>query len=273
MILAIDIGGSTIHLGLVSGSEIVKKSSIRSFQRNASLEETLSVLKSAIADIITPEVESIGIGVPSLVNAEKGIVYDAGNIPSWKEVHLKEAIEERFGRPVKVNNDANCYALGVYERLGGKYSSLACITLGTGTGLGLVLNGHLYEGAHCGAGELCSIPYLDADYETYCSKKFFTAHGSSPRKVSERAEAGDPEAKALMDEFGAHIGDLIAAVMYSYDPNCIAIGGGIANSYGQFEPSMRKAISKRYVYTRFLEGVKIVALPDENIQLFGASQL
>lgn len=273
MLLGIDIGGSTIHLGLVKGTEIVKKTSHPSFNKGASLEETISYLKTLISDILTPEVTSIGIGVPSLVDTKKGIVYDACNIPSWKEVHLKEEIEAAFGVPVEVNNDANCYTLGAFARLGGEYSSITCVTLGTGTGMGIVLDGHLYEGAHCGAGEIGSLAYRGVDFESFCSKKFFTDHGVSPREVSDGVEMGNPAAKALMDEFGTHLGELMAVVMYTYDPDCIVLGGGIANCFPYFEPAMRKTLGERYIYPRFLESIKIVPMPEDDTPLLGASLL
>ncbi len=74
------------------------------------MEQILEYLAEQISVMMSPSVEKIGIGVPSVVDVERGVVYNAANIPSWKEVHLKQFLEKRFGIPVSVNNDANCYA-------------------------------------------------------------------------------------------------------------------------------------------------------------------
>ena len=91
-----------------------------------------------------------------------GIVYDVGGLPAWREVHRKERFEKRFGVPVSVNNDCNCFALGVC-RFGEAhgYRDVVCIALGTGVGAGVVIGGKLYCGRNTGAGEIGGIPYLD----------------------------------------------------------------------------------------------------------------
>lgn len=273
MLLGIDIGGTTITLGLVEGTGIVKKVRVPSFPENASLEETLDYLSARIAEIITPEVTSIGIGVPTLVDVEKGIVYDALNIPSWKEVPLKDILQDRFGIPVSVNNDANCYALGAAARLGMKYSSLVCITLGTGTGVGIVIDGKLYCGANCGAGEICSLPYKGSILEAFCSKQFFENQGFNSRAASKAAEAGDPKAMALFDEFGYHLGTLLSVVMYTYDPACIVFGGGVANAHPLFRPAMERTLSEKYQYPHALDRLRIEFMPDDDLPVIGASLL
>lgn len=273
MLLGIDIGGTTISLGLVDGKTIVSKVQVPSFPENASLDETLDYLSGEIAKVITPEVTRIGIGVPTLVDVERGIVYEAQNIPSWKEVHLKEDLEARFGRPVSVNNDANCYALGAAARLGMQDSSLVCITLGTGTGVGIVFDGKLYCGANCGAGEICSLPYLDSILEAYCSKQFFENRGFNARAASKAAEAGNPGAMALFDEFGHHMGVLLSMVMYAYDPACIVIGGGVANAHPLFLPAMERTLSEKYQYPHALGRLRIEFMPESDLPVLGASLL
>ena len=131
MLLGIDIGGTTINLGLVDGTQIVKSITVRSFPKDATKEQTIDYLADSIKQIITPEVTRIGIGVPTIVDVEKGIVYNATNIPSWDVVPLKEVLERRFGIPVSVNNDANCYALGAARKVEGAPATVVTVTLGT----------------------------------------------------------------------------------------------------------------------------------------------
>lgn len=110
MTLGIDVGGTNLVLGLVRDGKIVKRVSGPWSPREATLQETIDTLSERIAGIITPDTEKIGIGVPSVVDVTRGIVYDTVNIPSWTEVPLKELLEQRFRLPVAVNNDANCGA-------------------------------------------------------------------------------------------------------------------------------------------------------------------
>ena len=273
MLLGIDIGGTTISLGLVEGNEIIDKVRVPSFPENATLDETLDYLSGRISEVITPAVTRIGIGVPTLVDVQRGIVYDALNIPSWKEVHLKEVLEARFGLPVSVNNDANCYALGAAARLGMKYPSLVCITLGTGTGVGIVIDGKLFCGANCGAGEICSLPYNGSILEAFCSKQFFENKGLNSRAASRAAEEGDPRAMALFDEFGRHMGTLLSVVMYAYDPACIVIGGGVANAHALFRTAMERTLAEKYQYAHALERLRIEFMPDDDLPVLGASLL
>lgn len=273
MLLGIDIGGTTINFGIVEGTGVVRKLCVPSFRKEASLQETLDWLISNTEEIILPEVSGIGIGVPTLVDPVKGIVYDACNIPSWKEVPLKDVMEARFGLPVAINNDSNCFALGAAALLGKKHSTLVGITLGTGTGMGIVSDGKLFTGANCGAGEVGSLPYLGKDFESFCSKKFFLDRGIEPKDAAVKAEGGDSEALGLFREFGSHMGELLAVVMYSYDPAAIVLGGGVAGGFQLFRESMMDTLRSRYIYPRFLEKVEITALTGEDVALVGASIL
>ncbi len=273
MLLGIDIGGTTIGLGVVEDKKIVRINHVPSFPKDATLEETLDYLEARIKDIITPEVTSIGIGVPTLVDVKRGIVYEAMNIPSWKEVHLKDMLEKRFGIPVNVNNDANCFALGAAARAHGTQEVLVGVTLGTGTGIGIIHNGALMCGDNCGAGEICSAPYNGSNYESFCSKQFFHNRNWSPRKASEQAAAGNPEAVALMEEFGMHLGELLSLVMYAYDPGCIVLGGGVANTYPHFKESMFNTLRNRYPYAHVLDKLRVEVMPEEDVALLGASLL
>ena len=160
MYIGIDLGGTNIRVAAIEDGKILQ---IQAEPTNAKGAENVVLEQMArlIEAVITPEVKGIGIGVPSVVDREKGIVYNVVGIPSWKEVHLKDFLEARFHLPVSINNDANCFALGVahYGSLR-KSKEIFCVTLGTGVGGALVLEGKLYNGHNTGAGEIGSIPYL-----------------------------------------------------------------------------------------------------------------
>lgn len=273
MLLGIDIGGTTINLGLVKDNRIVRKVCAPSFAPDADLEETLVHLCNHTRQIITNEVTRIGVGVPTLVDPVKGIVYDASNIPSWTVVPLKERLEAEFDRTTSVDNDANCFVLGAAAMLEKPASVVVGVTLGTGTGIGICIDGKVFGGTNCGAGELASMPYGSGIYEDFCSKKFFTDKGLDPRAIGDKAFAGDPEAQKVFDEFGTHLGRLLSMLLLAYDPGCIVFGGGIAHSFPLFEKSVWKSLRETYLYPRFLDKLQITAMPDADIPILGASLL
>lgn len=273
MTLGIDVGGTNLVLGLVQDGKIVKRVSTPWFPREANLEQTIDTLSEQIAGILTPDTEKIGIGVPSVVDVNRGIVYDTANIPSWTEVPLKDLLEARFHLPVSLNNDANCYAMGVYEGYpaDAKPEVLVVITLGTGVGIGIVDRGRLFCGANCGAGELGCLPFKDGILEDYCSKKFFTGAGWDSRDLADKAKEGDPDALLLFDEFGQNMGALLCTVMYAYDPTHIALAGGIANNYPFFRQAMEEYIRENFPYRKAVERLTLDICTDDNIPVLGAS--
>lgn len=273
MTLGIDIGGTTIGLGLVQDGKIIKKVSVPSFPAGATMEQTLDYLASQIAAILPAEATKIGIGVPSVVDVEKGIVYEATNIPSWQEVHIKENLEARFPVTVSVNNDANCFAMGAYAAYPKeqKPEVLVGITLGTGVGIGIIDRGRLFGGANCGAGELGCLPFRSGILEDYCSKKFFESRSLNSLETAQAAEKGDSKALALFDELGANLGELLCAVLFAYDPSHIALGGGVAYNYPYFRKAMEEYVKKNFPYHNTVDRLKIDVFTGGDVLVTGAA--
>lgn len=273
MILGIDLGGTNLCMGLVDGGVVVKTASVPSFAPSASMEETLEYMAEHISAMMSPDVERIGIGVPSVVDVKEGIVYEAANIPSWKEVHLKSFLEGRFGVPVSINNDANCYAMGAYGTYasGSKPEVLVTVTLGTGIGIGIVDRGRLVCGASCGAGELGYLDYKDGCLEDYCSRQFFDRHGCMPHEAAAAAIAGDRQSMRLFEEFGRHLGHAVMLLMYAYDPSHIVFGGGIAKALPLFRGAMEDYIKERFPFPANFEKLQIDVKTENEIPIIGAS--
>ena len=273
MRIGIDLGGTNIRVGIVDQGAIVKK---RSEPCKAGMPEqtVINQLKEMIAVLLSPDVKSIGIGVPSVVDVEKGIIYNVANIPSWKEVHLKSILEAAFHIPVAVNNDCNCFALGEYYfGTGRNYPDMVGLTLGTGVGAGIIIDGKLYTGNNAGAGEIGSLPYLDNDYEYYCSSRFFTQkYRSTGKEAFEKSCRGDSESLELWNEIGLHIGNLIKAVLFTYDPQAIILGGSISKAFDFFSKTMNENL-KTFPYPETIENIQILASQNGDISLLGASVL
>jgi glucokinase len=221
-----------------------------------------------------PDVAGIGAGVPSVIDLKTGTVYDVQNIPSWKKVPLKAILEERYRRPVWVNNDANCFAAG--EKHFGKlkpYDHAVGLIVGTGLGAGIIANGRLYSGVNCGAGEFGMLPYLDEDLEAYASGQFFErVHGLSGRELAERAGRGETRALEIFAEFGRHVGEAVKAICYAVDPEIIVLGGSVSRSYGHFQAALWRAFQS-YAYSLAKERLKIEVSETDNIAILGAAAL
>lgn len=275
MTLGIDVGGTNIVLGLVENGRILHKESFESFAEGCTLDETLSYLKSLIGKVITPDVSGIGIGVPSVVDLEEGVVYDTANIPSWKEVPLRRLLVNEYGLPVQVNNDANCYALGAWWTLpeSNRPGTMVAVTLGTGVGIGIVVDGKLFCGANCGAGELCCLPYRDKTIEDYCGKKFFCSKGVSPIEMKKAAMEGDARAIALFEEYGRELGNALRLVLLAYDPHCIVLGGGLSNNFKLFEKSLMQSLREIFPYQKTIDKLRIEVVNDDSVPMLGAASL
>ncbi|MDF1551135.1 MAG: ROK family protein, partial [Bacteroidales bacterium] len=207
-LIGIDLGGTKINAGRIENGKIVKKkySYIPSDSENE--WDVINVIISTIKELLVDGINGIGIGIPSIIDKEKGIIYNVQNIKSWKKVHLKDILEKEFQIPVYLDNDANCFALGEYRFGGGKKcNSIVGLTIGTGMGAGIINNGYLLKDANGGAGEFGLIPYLDASYESYCSGQFFRDnYGLSGEDLAEKAKNGDVAAKEAFKLFGNHLG-------------------------------------------------------------------
>lgn len=273
-VIGLDLGATNIRGAIVDGSSLADIIS-QKIKSDGSVEDVLNdIYQVADALLQRDKALAIGIGVPSVVDVAEGIVYDVQYIPSWKEVHLKQLMEERYQIPVYVNNDANCFAVGEYYfGKGNNSDSMIGLTLGTGLGAGVMINKRLYAGFNCGAGEFGLFPYLDNVLEYYCSGSFFdNVYGLDGVQVFEDAKNGEAKALTLYRELGKHIGHAIKQVMYAYDPQLIVLGGSVRHAYEFFEQTMWQEI-KTFAYTKTAERIRIEVSELQNSGIIGAAAL
>jgi glucokinase len=271
-LIGVDLGGTKITAALIENEKTV-----RQFTCPTPYDQEMMVVVDAISDAITEVFESgiqgIGIGVPSLVDLEKNVVIDVTNIPSWETVPLKQMLEERFSKPVFVNNDANCFALGEKHFGKGKqYRNFVGLTIGTGLGAGIIINNHLYSGQLCGAGEFGNIYYLDSNIENYCSGMFFKNRHLSGKEEARKAQNGDAGAQQLFDELGHHIARGLGNVLFALAPEAIILGGSVSQSFPLFEKSMRKTFED-FPFQRLYQNLKFEFSADTDIAVLGAASL
>lgn len=272
-IIGVDLGATNIRGALVNGNRLGNILSKR-IKSEGSVEEVMKDIFEIIESLLEKDVVAIGIGVPGVVDLQHGIVYDVQYIPSWKEVHLKSILKERFGIPVLVNNDANCFALGEYYFGKGKdCDNMIGLTIGTGLGAGIIINHRLFAGPNCGAGEFGMAEYLDHCYEYYASGQFFqNVYHTDGQEVFEKAKAGDKQAQQWFAEMGIHLGNAIKMIMYTYDASFIVFGGSVRFAYPFFEKTMWQRINT-FAYSNSVANLKIQLSELENSGLLGAAAL
>ena len=159
--IGVDVGGTNVKIALVDKEGSIVYSNTTPTRAEMGYEYTISNIKQAIVDLMKETktdkttIEGIGFGFPGQIDCDAGIVRVSPNIPGWINVPVAKIIEKEFGIPAKVDNDVRCAALGELAFGAGKgCQNLICITVGTGIGSGLIINGKLVRGADNAAGEI-----------------------------------------------------------------------------------------------------------------------
>ncbi len=272
-IIGVDIGGTKISSGLVRDDKIVKQSNLLTpFDRPK--QEVVNAVIQTIDEVFDTEVTGIGIGVPGLVDLEEQRVLNVVNIPSWDSLPLAELITDYFNKPVYVNNDANCFAIGEkYFGKGKPYANFVGLIIGTGLGAGIIINHHLYAGRLCGAGEFGNIYYRDKNMEAYASGQFFKDKGIDGNMLFKRAVIGDPIALRVFEDLGKHLGRAIANILFALAPEAIILGGSVSKAYNYFGDAMHEFLEDNFPYRRLYNQLSIEISDHENSGILGASSL
>lgn len=272
-VIGVTFGGKDLHVARIENGAIAKYTH-KEINNRETEEVILNEIISTIKTVYNDTVFGIGVGMPSLVDVKEGIVYKPTNIPSWIKVHLKDILEENFKVPAFINNDANCFALGEkYFGVAKDFDNIAGLTIGTGMGVGIIIDGKLYSGRNAGAGEFCSIPYRDHDYEYYCSIKYFEEkYGIKNNVLFNRAQKKDKIALAIYEMFGVDLGNAIKTILYALDPDAVVIGGRIVDAYDFYKDSMLKTV-RTFIYPNTIKRIKILKSEEKNISTFGAAAL
>jgi len=272
-IIGVDLGGTKVSVGAVTegtASRVVR----REVPSQEAQDVVLAEIVNAIDEVFDRSVVGIGCGVPSVVDVAEGIVFDVENIPSWKEVPLGAALEERFGVPVSVNNDANAFAVGEHVFGSGReFTDLVGLTLGTGMGTGVIINGRLHSGANCGAGEIGMMSHKGLTLEDFCSGQFFQREcGAAGDEVYRRARDGERTALEAFERYGSELSEAVMIALYAYDPQAVIFGGSINSAFDLFETGLYRGL-ERFAYPHVVERLVIAPSSLENAAVLGAAAL
>jgi len=311
MYIGIDIGGMSIKCAFVTAEGEIKHKFVLTVVPEPQMK-TLKRLGEAINQNIAEQglkkedFVGIGIGCPGSINIETGVCEFSGNL-NWKKAPLRDAIQEITGIPVRVTNDANAAMLGEAKfGVGKSYKDLVLLTLGTGVGGGLFLNGKLYEGKEGKGAELghmiiekggrqCTCG-LKGCFETYASvtalirdtKEAMLKEKASflwecvdgdiekvcGRTVFEAAARGDQTAKDVIDAYEDNLALGIANYCNIFRPEAVILGGGLSNQGRVLSDAMDKKLKKIHYGFKGTPAVKVLISSLKNdAGLVGAAAL
>jgi glucokinase len=243
-VLGIDVGGTKVEIAsVVDGRAREPLEESTPLSDSAALVDGIEALAREVIER-DGQPEAVGIGVPSQIDFATGKVVASVNIP-LEGVSLRDEFEQRFGVPVFVDNDANVAALAEAQLIeGGPARNLVMLTLGTGVGGGVIIDGRIFRGS-TGLGAELGHMSIEADglkcpggncpnygcLEAYCSGSGLErAAGMKGKEVELKARAGDPVAKRHLDDLGRWLGVGIANFVNIFEPDHIVIGGGLGAS-------------------------------------------
>jgi glucokinase len=257
-VLGIDLGGTAIKLGRFDLEGVCLQSLTVPTPQPATPEAVLRAIVDAIT-LIDPDGQSsaIGIGTPGPADAQGRIARVAINLTGWQDVPLADWLEAKTGRSTILANDANCAGLGeAWLGAGRSFQDMILLTLGTGVGGAIVLNGKLFVGREGTAGELGLITLHPDGFacnsgnrgslEQYTSIRAVCRRtGLEPEELGKLAQAGDPNALEFWQLYGRDLGIGLSNLVYVLTPEAIVIGGGISASAEFFFPAILTEIEQR----------------------------
>jgi glucokinase len=285
-VIGIDVGGTAIKLGRFTADGTCLQSLTVAAPQPTTPESVLAVLVDAIAQIDPDnQAVAIGVGTPGPADAARRIAKIAINLPGWRDVPLADWLEAKIGKPTAIANDANCALLGeAWLGAGRHFQNLILLTLGTGVGGGIILDGKLFVGHQGAAGELGLISFKpdgpmcnsgnQGSLEQYASGTAIRRRTlKEPLELGILAQAGDVAALTFWEEYGKDLGVGLTSLVYVLTPEAIVIGGGISGSFKFFLPAVKAEIEKR-VQPLSREGLQILPAELGNFAgMVGAAKL
>ena len=305
-VVGVDLGGTKIATALLNrNGEVLRQVRYQTTQFK-SASEVIDCIVQSIAEV-RGDLPILGIGVasPGTVDMQKGVILNGTNLPEWIEIPLQHEIKKRTGVRVKVVNDANAAAWGEYYAGAGKKSkTMVYVTISTGIGSGIVLDGKLLLGSNSFAGELghtmidqkgprCSCGQFGC-WEAYASgtaiARFATDAASrnyslitelaaeegtsiGAKHLFKAASLGDIVACEIVDEVTSYIASGLKNVVHTFNPDCIVIGGGVSLAGDAlFKPVLEK--TKSLVMGPYRDTFKLIAATlGDDVGVVGAATL
>jgi glucokinase len=262
--LGVDLGGTKIYSLLTTEKGQVLGEDRRPTQApkgpDAVIDRLVASLRRSLGEggAATDDIVGIGISAPGPCDPERGIVTDAPNLPGWRDIPLTRIVSERLGVPAVMENDAAAACYGEYRFGAGRgFQHIVLLTLGTGIGGGIIIDGRLYRGASGGAGELGHLIIEEGGPVCNCGNRGCVealasgpaianeaaaalAAGRSPilaglvgegkptpELVHRAAEGGDAVCREVIERAGYHLGAALTGLLNCFNPQALILGGGL----------------------------------------------
>lgn len=290
--LGIDWGGTYIKSGLVDSRGKILEKKVYSSKNLSKKDVFVNDLERLLKTFKGFKIKGIGIGAPGIINIEKGFIYYLPNIPGWQRYPLKRVLQRRLAKPVCIDNDANVFALAE-ARLGaakGK-SRVIFLTLGTGLGGAVIINGRILEGRtsslelghfplsivgkQCGCGAtgcietFVGINYLLDRYNKLTKNK---ERVKEVKDIFKRGLRGEKEALIVWKEFSQSLGKFLRGMVNVFNPEVIIFGGGVSGAFSLFKPLVWQVIKEEAMWPQ-LKGLKLVKAKLKDAGIIGAGLL
>jgi glucokinase len=262
-VIGIDLGGTAIKLGRFTQDGTCLQSLSVPTPQPAYPDATIETMTYAIEKLAPgmANISAIGVATPGPADASGRVAKIAINLEGWIDIPVATLIQSRTGVPTVIGNDGNCAGLGEHWLGAGRnYRNSVLLTLGTGVGGSVFLNGELFTGHAGSAGELGSISMdpnghacnsgNNGSLEQFLSRQAICrTTGKEPQELGELAAAGDRDALEFWDDYGRNLGIGLATILYILTPEVAIIGGGISASAKYFLPAAKREIERRVVST------------------------
>jgi glucokinase len=307
LVVAADLGGTHLRVATVDLNGHIHFRFKQITPHAGSADEIVNALVHAVRECesksaVSESIRAISVAVPGTVNVEKGIVVKVPNVSSLDGFPLVAALESELGRTAILENDANAAALGeMWQGAARGRRSIICVTLGTGVGGGIILDGKLWRGADGSAGEIghmCLDPFAGPPcncggrgcLEVYASataivrmmrealahyphSSLHASRGITAEEIYRAGLAGDELALEVFRRMGAYLGIGLANLINILNPELIVIGGGVVNGWELFEKHMSEKIAERAFPSPATRGTVVRAECGDDAGLLGAAHL
>ena len=276
--LGIDIGGTNIKMGAVDRDGVVRARGLIETRADEGAARAFVRIHEAARTLAPDGIHGVGIGCAGLVDEARGVLTASPNLKRWEGASLARIASSHFSVPIVIQNDANCAAYGESMARGIQGRNLVLITLGTGVGGGIVVDGRIVRGAKGFGGEIGHITVdpdgprchcgrrgcLEAFVGSYAIKR--TARRLMPRatggprltawRIFLAARNGEAWARETIRVTGEHLGVGIAILLNTLNPGSIVIGGGVAGGFPALEPHVRRTM-RRHAFSETIAAARI----------------
>lgn len=282
-VLGVDLGGTKIKIGIID-----EKGSIKNTYVYPTVEPIYEKLEEAIDKVVSrhADIEAIGIGTPGFVDRKEGkVIFSSENLPGWSGTEVKRKLEHRFRIPVKVENDANVAALAeVKHGAAIGYGNALMLTLGTGVGGGVIVDGKILYGPNGAVGEFGHMILYPEGHHCNCGRRgcqeqYVSGH-SLQRRIREanmeltpselmQSKEYNQTARAIVDDFTYDLALSISSLQAAFDMEILILGGGVSHSAEYWLKDLNKHLKSLLFHPLKVEVAKL----KNDAGMIGAAEL